>query len=229
MVRSLACLAFLVIAAPALAQGLDPAVLRALQGAWLLAPDNGEPGCRMTLEPRQTIGGYGLTLAPDCARRVPRIADAAAWNPMGGMAFLDPTRRTLLKLEEQEDGTYKAGGATPGYAFIRAPSWMERLPRASDTLGDWVMKRPDGEIVCRIQLADRPPPGGQESFALRVAASGCQPAVTRLRLASWRIETMKPVLYGTDGNSLSFVPTPTGFTKAEAEGGRPLILERAGR
>lgn len=229
--RILAALVLLVagLTAPAWSQGLDPGILRAMAGSWLIAPQDGRPGCRVTLQTNSTIGGYGIALGPDCARLMPRLADVAAWNPVDGLKLVDAARRNVLEFREAEDASYAAPEPSPGYALVRAPDHVTRLPMASDAFGTWVMKRPDGEVVCRIQLLDRPPPGGQESYAVRVVREGCQGAVTRLKLASWRMEMLKLVLYGLDGNSLSFVQTPAGFAKAPEEGGRPLIMERAPR
>jgi hypothetical protein len=229
MIRAAVSLLILALAAPVQAQGIDPSILRSLAGTWLVAPANGEPGCRITLGTDTSIGGYSLTTAPDCARRVPAIADAAAWHPVEGISLIGPTRQTLLKFRENEDASYSAMEPEPGFVLVRAPDGIDRVPSARDAFGDWVMRRPGGEILCRVHLSDRPPPGGQESYAVRVTSQGCQAAVTRLRLASWRIEAPKLVLYGLDGNSLSFLLTAGGFAKDPAEGGRPLVLERARR
>jgi hypothetical protein len=224
-----AVLALLALALPAAGQGVDPGISRSLAGSWLVAPLNGAPGCRVTLAVSPAPGGHGLTLAPDCATRVPVIATAAAWHPVDGLSLLDATRRPLLRFIENEDASYSAAGPAPGYVLVRAPAGVDRVASAADAFGDWVMRRPDGETVCRIHLSNRPPPGGAESYAVRVTAQGCQAGVTRLRLASWRIEAPKLVLYGLDGNSLSFLRTATGFVKDPAEGGRPLVMERTGR
>ncbi|WP_439573557.1 AprI/Inh family metalloprotease inhibitor [Phreatobacter sp.] len=210
-------------------QPVDPDILRSLAGSWLVAPINGAPGCRVRLGAEPAIGGHALELEPDCAAKVPAIASAAAWHPVGGLTLISATRQPLLRFTENEDASYSAPEPAPGYVLVRAPAGVDRVANAGDAFGDWVMRRPDGEVICRVHLSNRPPPGGQESYAVRVTAQGCQTAVTRLRLASWRVEAPKLVLYGLDGNSLSFLRTATGFMKDPAEGGRPLLLERAGR
>ena len=229
MIRAAIALLLLSFTVPAGAQGINPAILRALAGTWLVAPADGTPGCRVTLQTTPAIGGYRLSPSPACAQRVPAIADAVAWNPVDGISLSDPTRRILLRFRENEDASYSTTEPAPGYVLVRAPEAIDRVPHARDAFGDWVLRRPGGEVVCRIHLSDRPPPGGQESYAVRVIPQGCQSAVTRLRLASWRIEAPKLVLYGVDGNSLSFLLTPSGFAKDPAESGRPLLMERAGR
>jgi len=229
MIRVALTLLILAFTVPAGAQGIDPGILRSLAGPWLVAPASGEPGCRITLSTATTIGGYGLTVAADCAQRVPAIAAAAAWSPVDGISLTGPTRQTLLRFRENEDASYSAMEPAPGFVLVRSSEGIDRVPHARGAFGDWVLRRPDGETVCRIHLSDRPPPGGQESYAVRLTAQGCQPAVTRLRLTSWRIEAPKLVLYSRDGQSLSFLLTATGFAKDPGEGGRPLLMERARR
>lgn len=227
MIRTALVILALAFCAPAGAQGIDPGILRSLAGSWLLAPMNGEPGCRLTLQTTPAIGGYALSLAPDCAKLLPRLAEATAWNPHDGLHLTNAARRNVLSFHESEDASYTASGPSPGYALLRAPETVTRLPMPRDAFGAWVLKRPDGEVVCRIQLLNRPPPGGEESFAVRVTAQGCQSAITRLKLVSWRMEMLKLVLYGLDGASLRLVQTSSGFAKAPEEGGRPLLMERA--
>ncbi|KAF0122951.1 MAG: hypothetical protein FD152_3428, partial [Xanthobacteraceae bacterium] len=223
MIRAALVFLVLTFTIPAGAQGIDPAILRAMAGSWLLAPMNGQPGCRVTLSTSTTIGGYGLSLAPDCPRLLPRLSEVTAWNPTDGLHLINAARRNVLSFHESEDASYTASEPSPGFALLRAPDHVTRLPMPSEAFGSWVLKRPDGEVVCRIQLLNRPPPGGEESFAVRITAQGCQSAVTRLKLVSWRMEMLKLVLYGTDGASLRFVQTPSGFAKAPEEGGRLLI------
>ncbi|HEX8417678.1 MAG TPA: AprI/Inh family metalloprotease inhibitor, partial [Methylobacterium sp.] len=110
----------------------------------------------------------------------------------------------------------------PNYLLVRAKAGVDRAPHAPAIFGTWTMRRPDGPALCTVVFRDRPPPGAEESFALTLDPA-CDPAVRRLRLASWRIEDFRLMLYGEAG-SLRFEPAPGGFDKAE--GGRPLRLVR---
>lgn len=227
MIRAVIALLLLSFTVPAGAQGIDPAILRALAGTWFLAPMNGQPGCRVTLQTTTAIGGYGLSLAPECPRLLPRLGEVTAWNPHDGLHLTNAARRNVLSFHESEDASYTTSEPSPGYALLRAPETVTRLPMPREAFGAWMLKRPDGEVVCRVQLLNRPPQGGEESFAVRITAQGCQIAVTRLKLVSWRMEMLRLVLYGLDGASLRFVQTSSGFAKASEEGGRPLLMERA--
>ena len=37
---------------------------------WLIAPEDGKPGCHVTLGTEATIGGNVITLSPECASQV---------------------------------------------------------------------------------------------------------------------------------------------------------------
>lgn len=201
-----------------------PEVVAAHLGEWLAVTDDGKPGCRITLASERTIGGYAATPAPNCEARGLRIGDVSAWNYDGGIRLYDPTRKLVLTLEEDETTLLKTRvAAGPATMLVRAKPGVEKAPFAPDLYGPWAMRRPDGQILCEVTLRKTPPEGGSESFGLTVGGT-CDPAVRRLKLASWRIEDFTLMLYGTDGASLRFEPSAQGFEKAET--GKPLSLVR---
>ncbi len=211
----------LAAARPAFAQSTE--ILRAQTGRWLVAAQDGKPGCVLTLEMATTIGGRAVTVAPGCEGRMPSIADAAAWDLSDGLILRDPTRKVVARFSEDETAIWR--DAERDFVMVKARAGVDRLPHAPAIFGAWTMRRPDGPVLCEVSFFDRPPPGGQESFALTLRP-GCDAAVTRLKLASWRIEAPYLMLYGTDGESLGFELTANGFTKRPQAGGRPLLLQK---
>ncbi len=211
---------------------VSPEIVKATAGEWLIAAQNGKPGCRVTLSAEPAIGGHALTIPPHCAQRLPRIARAAAWrfDGQGGLALADATRRTLIAFGEEQEGALYRGKGTPedqDIVMVKAPTGVEELPNASKIFGRWTMRRPGGADICTVTFLDKPPPGGEESYALTLSTN-CDAAVKRLKLASWRIETLDLMLYGTDGASLALTPNASGgFSKAAREGGRPLEMAKA--
>jgi hypothetical protein len=200
-------------------------ILSAQAGRWLVAPTDGRPGCIVTLEMTNAIGGRTASAAANCAESLPPFANLAAWVlGASGLALIDPTRRPLARFTEDE--TALLHDKERNLMLVRPVSGVDRLPHASAIFGDWTMRRPGGPALCSVSFAQRPPAGGQESNALTLKP-GCDPAVARLKLASWRVEGPNLMLYGNDGSSLGFVLTATGFTKRPEEGGRPLVIERA--
>lgn len=176
-----------------------------VSGDWLIAPEDGRPGCHVTLGTQATIGGSLITLSPDCANALPQLAEnAAAWRfAPDGLVIADATRKAILTFLGNEWGTYMTVGE-PGSRLLltKAPAGVNSVPNAANQFGAWTLKDAKGAALCTITFQDGPPPGGEESFGLALA-DGCAPAIAALKLASWKFEEMNLVLYGTDGDSLS--------------------------
>ncbi|GJE59367.1 AprI/Inh family metalloprotease inhibitor [Methylobacterium trifolii] len=214
----------LILAAPGARAEPVPDFVKDSLGSWLAVTDDGKPGCRITLEAGSTIGGRIARPEPACAARLPRLSEATAWTYERGVRLHDATRRIIARFEEDETTLLKTrGDEVPATLLVRARPGVERAPFAPDLYGTWAMRRPDGPTLCEVTLRRTPPPGGEESFAL-TPGPACDPAVARLKLASWRVEDFALMLYGTDGASLRFEPGPEGYDKAE--GGKPLRLVR---
>lgn len=234
MVRlSAAALAFVALWAPpsaAHAQVSDE-ILKATAGNWLLAPEDGSPGCRVQLRTTETIGGYELRPSPSCLAVRTVMATVVAWRfdeATSGIAFTGPERETVISFKENEDGSYSSSGE-PGEVLLllAAPPGVTAVPNAKNIFGTWTVLQGGGAAVCRVTFADTPPPGGEESYALTLA-DGCAPKLANLKLASWRIEGMNLMLYGTDGESFTFQPSDKGTFVAD-DAKPPLMLVRQDR
>lgn len=202
-------------------------IVKATAGDWLLAPEDGTPGCRVQLRTDEAIGGYELRPAPSCTGVRTMMITALAWrfDPSGGIAFVGPERETIVSFAEKEDGTYASAGK-PGDVLLlmKAPAGVTAVPNAKAIFGTWSVLRGGNAAICRITFSDQPPPGGQESYALALAA-GCDASLTRLKLASWRIEGLNLMLYGSDGDSFAFQPGGKGTFVAD-DAKPPLVLVR---
>jgi hypothetical protein len=204
------------------AVGDPPAADSGITGDWLIAPEDGRPGCHVTLSTEATIGGSVITPSPECAKALPQLAEhAAAWRfAPDGLVIADATRKAILTFLGNEWGTYMTVGE-PGARLLltKAPPGVTSLPNAKNQFGAWMLKDARGTTLCAITFQDGPPPGGEESFGLTLA-DGCAETVAALRLASWRFEEMNLVLYGTDGESLSFQGDGKGgWSAAESAAG----------
>lgn len=222
-------MAALVLAIPA-ARGAPEAgdILGGSVGHWLIAPENGDPGCHVMLEKAEVIGGNALTLAPECAANMPAFAEAAAaWRfAPDGLVIADATRKAILTFQETEWGTYATIGE-PGTRVLltKAPASVNSVPNAKNLFGAWSLSDAAGNALCSVDLKDGPPPGGEESFGLSLDAA-CADSIKALKLASWRIEEMSVVLYGTDGESLVFSPGENGAWGTAPDGPGPFLLRR---
>lgn len=226
---AIGAIALVLAAVPSAGQEVSPDIVRAQTGEWLVVPDDGRPGCRIRLEAGRTIGGMVAVPAADCGSRLPKIAEVASWHfAQPGISLNDATRRRVMLFVEDETTLLKTpGDEVPNHMMVQARPGIDRAPFAPAIVGTWTMQRPDGPAICTVTFRTTPPPGGQESFALALDPA-CDPAVRKLKLASWRIEGFALMLYGTGDESLRFEPAPGGaFVKAYGEGGRPLRLVRS--
>ena len=210
------------MASPVHAQADD--LYRAQTGRWLIAAPNGQPGCIVTLDSDRTIGGRVIRGVESCAQSLPLIASAAAWDLGEGVVLRDATRKTVATFNE--DDTAILTDRRQNLLMVPAVRGVDRLPHAEAVFGRWEIRRPGGAPMCLVTFTERTSQPGQDTRALTLA-SGCDGAIARLKLASWRIEGPHLVLYGPDGESLGFALTAEGFAKRKAEGGRPLLMQRA--
>lgn len=219
----IAAVALLIGALPAASQNVDPDIIAAQTGIWLVAPLDGKPGCRLTFTADETIGGHAVTGAEACETPLPAMAQAYAWNfGDSGLNLTDPTRKVIASFRESEGSPMQS--AEPPLALVKAPDGIDRLPTQAALAGTWVMKRPDGEILCTVEL--KPATRGEENGTLSPSGA-CADAVTRLKLEYWQISAFDLVLMASDGGSLSFTLTGGNtFAKSAHEGGKPLALVR---
>ncbi len=203
-------------------------IVQATAGVWVLAPEDGRPGCRVQLRANEVIGGYELRPSPSCLGLRTMMTTAVAWRfdpATGSLAFSGPQRETLVAFAEKEDGTYASAGE-PGdvLLLLKAPPGVTSVPNARSIFGSWSLLEKGGADICRITFSDQPPAGGEESYALSLAED-CAAKLTNLKLASWRIEGLNLMLYGVDGDSFAFQPGAKGTFVAD-DAKPPLVLVR---
>lgn len=221
----------MVLSSSALHAQVSKEIVEATAGDWLLAPEDGRPGCRVQLRTKEVEGGYELRQSPACMGLRTMMVTAVAWRfeeSNSGIAFSGPQRETVVGFSEKEDGTYASDGE-PGDVLLlmKAPAGVTAVPNAKTIFGTWTVLRSGGGDLCRVTFSDQPPEGGEESYALKLE-SGCDETLTRLKLASWRIEGLNLMLYGTEGDSFTFAPTGKGTFIAD-DAKPPLMLVRQDR
>ena len=205
---------------------IDPGIIAAQTGDYLVAPLDGADGCKLTLTADEAIGGYAVTGAEGCAKSLPTLADVAAWNfaGNGGLLLIDVLRKVHARFEESEGSPLLTNGEDgPRLALVPAVDGISHLPAPANMKGAWQMKRPDGTAICHVRFAEAADSDG--NFALSVEEP-CDSAVRKLKLKSWTANGLGITLLGEDGSSLAFTATPSGFEKDRNEGGKPLLLVR---
>ncbi|KRB50383.1 metalloprotease [Rhizobium sp. Root708] len=225
-IRSLVLAAGVFASVPVLADDVDADIIKAQAGSYLLAPADGTPGCRITLETTTAIGGYAISGADGCSKALPHFVGASAWNfgDDGNLIVLDATRKVLARFIESEGSPLATEGDQP-LLLLDAPDGVDRVPTVASLAGEWRLKRPAGQLICAVTLQDKQ---GEDGNAPMSPARDCDKAIANLHLSLFHVEGFGLVLMSTDGSSLSFDMKPDGsFEKSPDEGGKPLVMIRS--
>lgn len=211
------------LASPAFADDVD--TVKAQAGTYLVAPASGEPGCRITLETGNAIGGYAVSGADSCTKPLPAISGASSWNfdPDGGLIVLDATRKVLLRFVENEGSPLETEDEQPLF-MLEAPAGVDRLPTTASLAGTWTLQRPGGETLCKIALKAEKDAEGNAPMS---PVGDCAPTIAKLNLAVFSLEGFDLALMSKDGASLSFEMIENGsFEMSLDSGGEPLLMIR---
>lgn len=207
------------------ARAADDELLKAQAGTWLVAPENGGKGCRLTFETNAVTGGYKITGADACATALPGLAKASAWNfaDDGSLAIMDGSGKPLIRFQQEEGSPWESDAGDPTW-LLPALGDVDHVPTVASLAGSWHIQRPDGKSVCDVTLTTDKDPDGTAKMS---PAGDCASEVGDLKLTLWATEGFGLVMLGNDGSSLSFDMKPDGtFQKSDEEEGEPLLLVR---
>ena len=203
---------------------IDPGIIDAQTGTWLVAPTDGKPGCRLSFTKDRTIGGYAVTGAENCTVPLPALAETYAWTfTGGGLALIDATRKGVARFEESEGSPWKTVEGRI-LALVKPPGRIDHLPTQAALAGNWILRRPSGEVLCRIKLDANP---DQNENGTMSPTGDCTTAVIKLKLEYWQVDTFDLTLMSGDGAALRLTMRADGsFEKIREEGGKPLLMVR---
>jgi len=220
--RLLAC-AFLVLAAPALAQAPAPQpsdAARALVGVWELSNPDRDRKCQLTFKLDTSGPGRSVALSSTCAAMFPDLRPTAAWQ-MGSddaLKLLDAKGTVLLEMNEVEAGMYETTPSHTHY-FLQTLAAINKERITDDLFGDWQFSR-SGKPICQITLANTA--HDADSFALSLKA-GCDQLITRFAPVSWKLDRGQFVMLAANGQSWRFEETePSTWSRVPAP--RPPVL-----
>lgn len=180
-------------------------IVEATTGLWLVASEDGSPGCRLTFQKAKTIGGYALKEEKPCAG--PLHDNVFAWDFGGnGIVLRDATRKAMMSFEEQEGGPYRTPeGVTPRIYLIPDPGTMQSVPVAKNLAGSsWTLSDKKGKALCGIKLSDRPIPDYDDAFALEVSKD-CNAAIRKTKISMWQISEINLVFVGGEDWAFTLV------------------------
>ncbi|OEC94940.1 MULTISPECIES: AprI/Inh family metalloprotease inhibitor [unclassified Rhizobium] len=207
------------------ARAADDEMIEAQAGVWLVAPENGAKGCRLTFGTNTVSGGYEITGADACAAPLPVLAAAKIWNftDDGSLAIADGGGKPLMRFQQEEGSPWESEGGDPTW-LLPALGDVDHVPTTESLAGAWRIQTPDGKPVCDITLTTEK---DQDGTAKMSSSGNCAGEVGDLKLSLWATEGFGLVMLGSDGSSLSFDMKPDGsFQKSEEEEGEPLLLVR---
>ena len=212
---------------PVLAQSaLDPDVIKAQTGDWLVAAHDGKPGCVLSLKNEETIGGYTVENADKCAKTLPSISEVSAWNfdGDGGVILLDPLRKVKARFVSNEGSALTETDENSEHlSMVPAIPGVDHFPSVMEVKGKWLIKDASGVAKCIITLDDVMDEDENYGLALE---KNCPADVKKLKLSTWIIDGSNLLFLGREGTSMSFNITANGFEKNKDEGGKPMLLTR---
>ena len=228
MIRTIAfaaASATFLLAASLPARAVDDEIMQAQAGIWLLAPENGAPGCRLTFDKSQTSSGYALSGAQACKTTLPAVAGAVAWNigDDGSLFLADVTAKVLIRFQAEEGSPWESEEGEPIW-LLPALGDLDHVPTVANIAGSWQLQTPNGKAVCAITFSADTDKDGTPKMS---PGSDCPADIAELKLSLWAMEGFGLVLLGNDGSSLSFDMRADGsFQKSDEEEGDPLLLVR---
>ena len=192
-------------------------LVQATTGLWLVASEDGSPGCRITLQKDQAIGGYALQEEKPCAG--PLHDNVYAWSFGGdGIVLRDATRKVMMSFEEQEGGPYRTPeGVSPRVYLIPNPGSMQSLPTAKKVANtSWTLTDMKGKALCGIKLTDRKVSGYDDDFALETSKD-CSAPVKKTKISMWQISEINLIFVGGEDWAFTMQLQPDGNYLSEDE------------
>jgi hypothetical protein len=247
MIRSLllALISLTALAAPALAQGTDPAETvtepavtepavtepaspaapRTIIGSWEFSNADREKTCSIAFRNDSNNVGKRVDFDPGCVRHFPFTKDIIAWqlNDNDFLRLLDAQGSSILEFSEVESGIFEAPRPGEGILFIQNASGLGPAPKTADQItGEWSIIRRTGRPICALSLTNT---ASGEEFAVRVQ-TGCDPIVNRFAPVTWQMDRGEVVLRAANGQSWRFEETEDGQWRRIPETSNPLLMIR---
>jgi hypothetical protein len=197
------------LCAPAVAQKAvltDAAKGVIATGTWEFSNADRDKNCRVTFKGDTGAAGFKLEFEPTCANLFPLVRDIAGWKyPEDDLLYLvDAQGKAVIEFSEVEDGMFEAPTPGIGVVFLQNPAAAGPAPvkKPADIAGDWIVKRGD-TTVCALTLTGA---AKGDTFPLSIKP-GCDPAITRLGFAQWRVDSGELDLLPANGEPWRFEET----------------------
>jgi hypothetical protein len=208
--------AAMVLAGTAKAQEVSKDIVDATVGKWLIASEDGSPGCRVTLSKDKTIGGYVLTEGSPCA--APWHEEVFSWDfSEPGIVLRDATRKKIIGFQEEEGGPWKTPlDVSPVVYFIPDPGTIDHIPVAKDAIGQWVLTDKKGKALCHIDLLDQKSTRLDDAKGAELSKD-CSPSVKKTKIDAWQISGIQLAIIGGEDWIYKMMPETGGFVSDDGK------------
>lgn len=228
MLRCIALLGGLLLAAPAFAQAPQPVLgdsAKGLLGSWEFSNADRDKICTATFAAKRTAVGFEVTFDDDCNKLFPLIDDIAGWvfpdNDL--LRLVDAQGRALIEFSEVEDSVYEAPTPGLGVLFLQNAASAAGAPaKLPDQMaGDWTIRRGD-KPICTVTLSMTDGKGGL-GLAIK---PGCDAAIARLAFTQWRLDRGVLVFSAARGTPWRFEEIETDTWRRLPESADQITLVR---
>ena len=200
---SIAILAWLVLALPALAQQQD-ALKKEMIGRWELSTTERSKTCVVTMKNEGAAQALKLELEPSCAAALPFTKDITAWSVKGLdiVRLQDAAGQPVIDFTEVESGIFEGLRQGEGVYILQNLAAARSLAKSMDQMiGDWQMVRGNGKPICALTLTNTEATG--DNFQVFVKPK-CDPAVATFGPVQWRLDRGQIILMSKAGETWQF-------------------------
>jgi Protease inhibitor Inh len=200
---SIAILAWLVLALPAMAQQQD-ALKKEMIGQWELSTTERSKTCVVTMKNEGSSQALKLELEPSCAAALPFTKGITAWSIKGLdiVRLQDGAGQPVIDFTEVESGIFEGLREGEGVYILQNLAAARSLAKSMDQMiGDWQMVRSNGRPICGLTLTNTEATGDNFQVFLKPK---CDPAIAAFGPVQWRLERGQIILMSKTGETWQF-------------------------
>jgi hypothetical protein len=211
------------LAGSAVAQSPQPEAVKAKLGAWEISNADRDKVCMVTLRPEPAPGGHKLEFAKGCADAFALVKGIAAWTiSRDKMRFVDAKGKTILELDEVEQGMFEGERPGEGLYFMQSVAATAPARTSDQMVGDWAVMQGSDKPICTLTFSNT---AAADGFAVKVKP-GCDAAVSAFNPTSWRLDRGELVVSSARGGPWRFEEGDPTTWRRVPESADPVWLVR---
>ena len=223
---SIAILAWLVLALPALAQQQD-ALKKEMIGQWELSTTERSKTCVVTMKNEGSSQALKLELEPSCAAALPFTKGITAWSIKGLdiVRLQDGAGQPVIDFTEVESGIFEGLREGEGVYILQNLAAARSLAKSMDQMiGDWqIVRGSNGRPICGLTLTNTEATGDNFQVFLKPK---CDPAIAAFGPVQWRLERGQIILMSKTGETWQFEADDNAQWRRVPDSADPFLLVR---